>query len=81
VKLGYRKELMAIEDPVERKAEFEKRVVASFEHGKAISMASYFEIDDVIDPAESRNIVTRALKSVPPAPARTGKKRPHVDTW
>jgi len=81
VKLGYRKELMAIEDPVERKAEFEKRVAASYEHGKAISMASYFEIDDVIDPAESRNIVTRALKSVPPAPVLTGKKRPHVDTW
>jgi acetyl-CoA carboxylase carboxyltransferase component len=81
VKLGYRKELMAIEDPVERNAEYEKRVAASYEHGKAISMASYFEIDDVIDPAESRNIIVRALKSVPPAPPRTGKKRPNIDTW
>jgi len=81
VKLGYRKELMAIEDPKKRKEEFEKRVAESYEHGKAISMASYFEIDDVIDPAESRNIITRALKSVPPAPQRTGKKRPNVDTW
>jgi len=81
VKLGYRKELLAIEDPEERKKEYEKRVAAAYEHGKAISMASHFEIDDVIDPAESRNIVTRALKSVPVAPPRTGKKRPHVDTW
>jgi len=81
VKLGYRKELMAIEDPMERKEEFEKRVAAAYEHGKAISTASYFEIDDVIDPAESRNIITRALKSTPPVPPRTSKKRPNVDTW
>jgi len=81
VKLGYRKELMAIEDPVERKKEFDKRVAASYEHGKAISMASFFEIDDVIDPTESRAIVVRALKSAPPVLPRTGKKRPNVDTW
>ncbi len=81
VKLGYRKELLAIEDPEERKAEYDKRVAASYEHGKAINTASYFEIDDVIDPAESRNVLTRALKSLPPVPPRTGKKRPNVDTW
>jgi len=73
VKLGYRKELMAIEDPEERKTEYEKMVARAYEHGKAINMASHFEIDDVIDPAESRNIIVRALKSVP--------KRPNVDTW
>ncbi|HEY91583.1 MAG TPA: carbamoyl-phosphate synthase large subunit [Dehalococcoidia bacterium] len=81
VKLGYRKELMAIEEPEERKTEYEKMVARAYEHGKAINMASHFEIDDVIDPAESRNIIVRALKSVPPPPPRTGKKRPNVDTW
>lgn len=81
VKLGQRKELMAIEDPMKRREEFERRVAAAYEHGKAISTASYFEIDDVIDPAESRNIVTRALKSAPPIPPRIGKKRPNIDTW
>jgi acetyl/propionyl-CoA carboxylase alpha subunit/acetyl-CoA carboxylase carboxyltransferase component len=81
VKLGYRKELMAIEDPIERKAEYERMVAQAYEHGKAINMASHFEIDDVIDPAESRNIIVRALKSVPPPPPRTGKKRPNIDTW
>jgi acetyl-CoA carboxylase carboxyltransferase component len=81
VKLGYRKELMAIEDPEERKKTFDKMVADAYEHGKAISMASYFEIDDVIDPAESRNLIMRTLKAQPPTPERTGKKRPYIDTW
>ena len=81
VKLGYRKELMAIEDPVERKAEYDRMVARAYEHGKSINMASHFEIDDVIDPAESRNIIVRSLKSVPPPPPRIGKKRPNIDTW
>ena len=72
---------MAIEDPFERKKEFDNRVAAAYEHGKAISMASYFEIDDVIDPAESRAIIVRALKSAPPPLPRAGKKRPNIDTW
>ena len=81
VKLGYRKELAAIEDPEERKALYEQMVARAYEHGKAISAASYFEIDDVIDPALSRHWITRALLSVPKPPAREGKKRPCVDTW
>jgi acetyl-CoA carboxylase carboxyltransferase component len=52
-----------------------------YEHGKAVNMASHFEIDDVIDPAESRRLVVRALASAPPPPPRAGKKRPCVDTW
>ena len=81
VKLGFRKELADIDDPLERKETFERMVAAAYEHGKAINMASHFEIDDVIDPADSRYIITRALKSVPPPPPRTGKKRPCIDTW
>ncbi len=81
VKLGMRKELMAIEDPVERKKEYDRLVAASYEHGKAISMASFFEIDDVIDPAESRTIIVRTLRSAAPVLPRAGKKRPNVDTW
>jgi len=44
-------------------------------------MATHFEIDDVIDPAESRRWVTSLLCSVPPPGPRTQKKRPCVDTW
>src|SRR5947199_1044432 len=81
VKLGYRKELAAVEDPAGRHALFEEMVARMYEHGKAVSYATYFEIDDVIDPAESRKWIMTALRSVPPPPARSGKKRPCVDAW
>ena len=81
VKLGYRKELEAIDDLEQRQQLFDRMVAAAYEKGKAISMASFLEIDDVIDPMESRQWLVRGLRSVPPAPARTGKKRPFVDTW
>ncbi|HVL81018.1 MAG TPA: carboxyl transferase domain-containing protein, partial [Actinomycetota bacterium] len=81
VKLGFRRELEAVEDPGERQALFDRMVAAAYEHGKALNTATHFEIDDVIDPAESRTRVVEALRSVPPPPPRTGKKRPCVDTW
>ena len=81
VKLGYRKELEAIEDPAERVAAYQKMVDDSYQRGKAVNMASHFELDDVIDPAESRNWISRALESLPPPKPRAGKKRPNVDTW
>ncbi len=81
VKLGYRKELEAVQDPAARKALFEEMVARMYEHGKAASYATYFELDDVIDPAESRRWIMTALRSVPPAVPRSGKKRPCVDTW
>ncbi len=81
VKLGYRKELEAETDPYKRKELYEQLVAKMYESGKALSTATYFEIDDVIDPAESRRWIMTALRSsLPPAP-RTGKKRPCIDTW
>ena len=81
VKLGYRHELEAIEDPAARLAEYERRVARLYHNGKAVNTGTYFEIDDVIDPAESRQWITMALLSAPPRPPRQGKKRPMVDTW
>ena len=52
-----------------------------YQHGKAVNTASHFEIDDVIDPADSRHWITTALRSTPPPPPRTHKKRPNIDTW
>jgi len=81
VKLGYRKELAAVEDPAARQQLFAEMVARMYEHGKAVSYATYFEIDDVIDPADSRTWITTALRSAPPPPAGRRKKRPCVDTW
>ena len=81
VRLGYRKELEAIEDPEERDRTFQQMVDRMYAHGKALNTATYFEIDDVIDPADSRRWITTALVSAPPPPVREGKKRPMVDTW
>jgi acetyl-CoA carboxylase carboxyltransferase component len=81
VRLGYRKELDAIEDPAERQRVFEEMVDRMYEHGKALNAATYFEIDDVIDPADSRRWITTAFGSAPSPPPRTGKKRPNIDTW
>jgi len=81
VRLGFRRELEAVEDPVEREALFDSMVELAYEHGKALNVATAYEIDDVIDPAESRARILDALRSCPPLPARVGKKRSCVDTW
>ena len=81
VKLGYRKELQAVEDAAARKALFDEMVAQAYEHGKALNVASHFEFDDVIDPVDSRRWIVGGLENVPPSPPRTGKRRPSIDTW
>ena len=54
VRLGMRRELDAIADSDERAQAFDQAVAAAYENGKGLNMAAYFEIDDVIDPADSR---------------------------
>jgi acetyl/propionyl-CoA carboxylase alpha subunit len=81
VKLGYRKELEAETDPAARQALYEKMVARMYDVGKAVNYAPFFEIDDVIDPAESRAWILAGLASAPPPPPREGKKRPCIDTW
>ena len=80
VRLGYRNELAAITDESEREATFQKMVDRMYEHGKALSVATHFEIDDVIDPADSRRWLNTILESHL-APVRSGKKRSNIDTW
>ncbi len=81
VRLGYRNELEAIADPVEREATFQTMVDRMYEHGKALNAASHFEIDDVIDPADSRRWIATLLATAPQPRAHRGKKRPNIDTW
>ncbi len=81
VKLGFRKELEAITDDDEREKAFQEMVARAYEHGKALNVATHFELDDVIDPAQSRSWITSALRSAPTPSPREGKKRPMIDTW
>lgn len=81
VKLGRRKELAAIADTAERIATYEKFVAELYDIGRALNTGSHFQVDDVIDPAETRRWITAGLRSLPPRPARTGKKRAWVDGW
>jgi acetyl-CoA carboxylase carboxyltransferase component len=81
VRLGYPKELAAVADPDEREALFQQLVARMYEIGKALSVASLFEIDDVIDPADSRRWLTAVLDAAGTPPPRHGKKRPNIDTW
>ena len=81
VKLGYRKDLEAINDPEEREQAYQNLVEKMYEAGKGLSMADHFEIDDVIDPQDSRQWVMAALRAAGPGEERAYKKRPMIDTW
>ncbi|MGI5228073.1 carboxyl transferase domain-containing protein [Actinoallomurus sp. CA-142502] len=73
VRLGYRRELAAAEDP---DALFDDLVARAYERGRALSAATVYEIDDVIDPAETRRWIAMALHAAPRRERRTP-----LDTW
>jgi len=81
VKLGYRNELAAIADPVERKAKFDEMVATAYAHGKAMARGTSPAMDDVIDPADTRRWIVGGLKSLPPVPLRIEKKLRWIDSW
>jgi acetyl-CoA carboxylase carboxyltransferase component len=82
VRLGMRRELEAVEDELERERLFEQLVAAAYERGRGINMAAYGEIDDVIDPTESRRwIATLFDEHTGQWWRRAEKKRPNVDAW
>jgi acetyl-CoA carboxylase carboxyltransferase component len=83
VRLGARRELDAIEDPDEREAKVQEMTAALHEHAKGLNAATLFELDDVIDPAESRRLISATLAAAAPAAARelaAGERRP-IDAW
>ena len=80
VRAGFRKELEAVKDPQEREALYGKLLAALYERGKAINMASYLEIDAVIDAADTRRWIMEGLKAVPIEPAERAD-HDFVDTW
>ncbi len=61
VQLGFSRELSAATEGPERDALYEKLVDTMYELGSAANVASHFEIDDAIDPAETRRWISTLL--------------------
>jgi acetyl/propionyl-CoA carboxylase alpha subunit/acetyl-CoA carboxylase carboxyltransferase component len=81
VRLGFRKEMEAIADPMEREKYYKTKVEELYANGKAVSIASVLEIDEVIDPADTRRWIMAGLQSVPKPEPRKRRKRPCIDAW
>jgi acetyl/propionyl-CoA carboxylase alpha subunit len=80
IRLAYKRELEAIADADDRRAAFDRKVAQALENGGALNTASLFEIDDVIDPADSRRWVAQMLTTT--AGKRTATvPGAHLDTW
>jgi acetyl-CoA carboxylase carboxyltransferase component len=79
VRLALRKELEAIADEAEREARVRELTAQAEENAKALNAAAVFELDDVIDPAETRGVILRTLRAAGSAPPDQ-RPRP-VDTW
>jgi len=78
VELGFRKELEATPDESARKVLYDQLVGKMYAKGKGISVAQTFEIDAVIDPADTRKWLVRGINA---AGTRRTKRRRYVDVW
>ena len=58
-----------------------RRAAAAYNNAKAVNAAAGGGIDDVIDPADTRDWIASGLKHLPPVPVRTTKKYPYIDPW
>ena len=81
VTLGFKKELAAVEDEAERQALFDELVAKLYEVGKATEAAAHLEIDAVIDPADTREIILKALNAAAKSKHSPVPRRNFVDTW
>ncbi|GAA3446905.1 acetyl-CoA carboxylase family protein [Planomonospora venezuelensis] len=79
VRLAMRRELEAVADPGEREQAFRDMVALAYDQGRAVNVAAHLEIDAVIDPAETRAWLSRALRASPVPPGEDGGL--FVDAW
>jgi acetyl-CoA carboxylase carboxyltransferase component len=81
VRLGMRKDLEAIDDEAERERRVRELTAMAERNARALNAATLFELDDVIDPAETRALIASTLAA---ATAHTPRPEPggrFVDTW
>ena len=79
VKLGFKKELENTKNKNERDKLYNKLVDEAYEKGKAINAASTMEIDEVIDPKETRERITLALENFNFNETKTNTN--FIDSW
>jgi acetyl-CoA carboxylase carboxyltransferase component len=80
VRLALRRELEEIEDEAEREQRVRDLTAAAESNAEALNAATLFELDDVIDPAETRSLIARTLSAAGDATRPEPRHRP-VDTW
>ncbi len=79
--MALRKELEAIADDEEREQRVREATAAAQENAKAINAAQLFEIDDVIDPAETRSLIASTLAAAAASAGDRPRRHRFVDTW
>ncbi len=80
VRLGLRRELEEIEDPDERERRVQELTEQAHENARGLNAATLFELDDVIDPAETRTLISATLAAAE-GMAADGPRSRFVDTW
>jgi acetyl-CoA carboxylase carboxyltransferase component len=81
VRLGFRRELDAIADETERERRVQELTAAAHENAKALNAATLFELDDVIDPLETRSLIASTLTAAQRRGAAGRPERPYIDAW
>ena len=81
VRLALRKELEAIADETEREQRVRALTAAAQENAKALNAATLFELDDVIDPADTRRLVAATFATAAAAGPSEEPRRRFIDTW
>ncbi len=80
VRLALRKELEEIADEDERERRVRELTAAAEENARAINAAALFEIDDVIDPAETRALIASTIAAAQTGKTNEGERR-FIDAW
>jgi methylmalonyl-CoA carboxyltransferase 12S subunit len=79
VRLALRKELEAIADEGERERRVRDLTAAAEDNARALNAAALFELDDVVDPAETRSLIAATLAAAGTSDRHRGHR--FVDTW
>jgi acetyl-CoA carboxylase carboxyltransferase component len=85
VRLGQRRELEAIAQDDERERRVRELTAAARDNAAALKAAELFELDDVIDPADTRSLISSTLAAAGAAAGADrgagAERHRFVDTW